>query len=222
MSDHGAFEEEMPKDVNNFLEAVRVQVPEQPDPRLEVDLVARMAAIAHTDNEASESTPMARPRRRFGALRRAALPARIALASLGLVLSTAGMAVAGVELPGPIDSTFREVGIELPNQDAADGGSPAAEPAGAPSQQGPGENGSAKQKRGGKDKGKLKAHGPNGNANGQQGSGSPGDSGSAPGRTKAKGLKLGTASRSGTKRGAKSKPPKPVTEPALRGEANIG
>lgn len=51
-----------------------------------------------------------RPRRRL------ALAARVAFAVALLPLFSAGLAVAGVSLPGPAQSAFERVGIELPNQ----------------------------------------------------------------------------------------------------------
>jgi hypothetical protein len=46
------------------------------------------------------------------------LVARIAIAVAAIPALFAGLAVAGVKLPGPADSAFESVGIELPNQEA--------------------------------------------------------------------------------------------------------
>lgn len=73
---------------------------------------------------AAEAARPARPRRRL------ALAARVAFAVALLPLLSAGLAVAGVNLPSPAQSAFERVGIELPNQ-AGSGESASGDGAGA-------------------------------------------------------------------------------------------
>ena len=187
MSGYGAFDGEMSTEANIFFEAVRAEYALPLDPRLEADLVRRTAAEARTVAPTREASVT--PRRRL------AMPARIAFVTGALLVGTAGLAVAGVGLPGPVDSIFEKVGIDLPNQASDDNAVEPAAPAAAPADKagnasGGADNGKHKAKGHSKSHGKGKAEGhakqpgvPNGNAYGQSG-GAPGNSDSAPGHTK--------------------------------------
>ncbi len=193
MSGNGASEGEMSSHTNAFAEAVRTEFVRPLDSRLEADLVRLVAAEARA---ASPGRTPARPRR--APARRLPLPARIAFATGAILVGTAGLAVAGVKLPGPVDSVFEKAGVDLPNQ-AADHKAPAparptSEPAGQGDATSPGsDNGKHKAKGHRKDKARGRAEGhdkqpgvPNGNAYGQ-GGGAPGNSENAPGQTKSSG-----------------------------------
>jgi hypothetical protein len=101
-----------------FARSLRETMLVEPDPAASAALIGRLAATAR----ASASTaPSAAPARRV-ARRRPRLPivARIAVAAALLPLLMAGLAAAGVTLPGPAQSAFEGVGIELPNQSGTD------------------------------------------------------------------------------------------------------
>jgi hypothetical protein len=117
VSGNGAFEDEM-KDVALFESALCAAVPTRPDPRLGTALVPRLAEAARAATIKAESQTTRRrtaaPRSRF------ALVARVGIA-VGLIpLVLAGLALAGVTVPGPARSAFDSVGITLPNQSAKD------------------------------------------------------------------------------------------------------
>jgi hypothetical protein len=103
----------------SFIRAVPAVVLEAPDPTHEATLVPRLAEIA----AAAPSAPRSRPAhgRSRGPL---ALALRFGAAVALLPACLAGIAFAGVSLPGPAQDAFESVGIELPNQaggdDAAD------------------------------------------------------------------------------------------------------
>jgi len=82
-------------------------------------LVTQAAAQLATDTAGSrpERRPPAAARRRN---RMAALTARVAATGFGVLGLTAGLAVAGVDLPAPANDAFRSVGISLPNQAGGD------------------------------------------------------------------------------------------------------
>lgn len=92
-----------------FESALRAAVPTRPDPRIEGDLVRRLAAVARTAMMQAEMRP--RPHRS-----RRVLVARIGIAVAAIPLACAGLAFAGVNLPQPARDAFDSVGIELPNQ----------------------------------------------------------------------------------------------------------
>ncbi len=86
-------------------------------------LIVRLAEAArvgaaevgvHSPNGLGSSPRRPRPRRRL------ALVARVAVAVAAVPLLFAGLAFAGVTLPGPAQSVFEELGIELPNQAAGE------------------------------------------------------------------------------------------------------
>ena len=103
-------------DVALFESALRAAVPTRPDPRLGTALVPRLAEVARAATiEAETQTTRRRtaaPRSRF------ALVARVGIAVALIPLVLAGLAVAGVTVPGPARSAFDSVGITLPNQPA--------------------------------------------------------------------------------------------------------
>jgi len=222
MSGSGAFEGEMSSEANIFFAAVRVEYVRPFDPRFEADLVSRVAAEARAARAAA-------PTREAAATpaRRLALPARIAFVTGAILVGTVGLAVAGVKLPGPVDSVFEKVGIELPNQASDDTASEPAAPAGAPHTQsksgsasGGADNGKHKAKGHSKSHGKGKAKGhakqpgvPNGNAYGQSG-GAPGNSENAPGHTKSSSV----PAHANGKATGHSKATKPV--PGSQGKGN--
>jgi hypothetical protein len=206
---------------------MREELPERPDPALEADLVSRMAATARAEHATASSVPARRPGRRTAGLRRLALPARIALATVGLVLGTAGLAVAGVGLPGPLDSAFKGVGIDLPNQGSSTHAEPTTAPGEAQPARGGGSDGSTDQGKPGSQP-KHQNHGKgnpghgssgngNGNANGNanananangKGSASPGKSENAPVQVKGHGQRATPPSQSNGK--TKAHPPTQV------------
>src|SRR5215213_11475894 len=110
--DDGAYRNEM-NQVALFENALRAAVPAQPDP------LPRLAQFARTATIEAET----RASRRGSALRtgraarsRRALVTRVAIA-VGLIpLVLAGLAFAGVTVPGPARDAFDSVGITLPNQ----------------------------------------------------------------------------------------------------------
>lgn len=126
MSHEGAFENSMQSEVRqsevtSFLLALRAAVPERPDPAIAATLVSRLAATARTHqpdastNGSTASTATA-PTRRFARRPRLALAAKAAVALGALVISLAGLAVAGVKLPAPARAVFEGIGVNLPNQ----------------------------------------------------------------------------------------------------------
>jgi len=112
MNGDGAYEDEM-KEIAMFESALRVAVPTRPDPGLGRDLVPRLAQAArHSTLQAEQSAARRRPRSRT------ALVARVGIAVALIPLVLAGLAFAGVTVPGPARSAFDSVGITLPNQPA--------------------------------------------------------------------------------------------------------
>ena len=92
-----------------------------------VSLLAEEARIARAEEPTAVQEP-ARP-----SPRRLKLVAQAFLALLLVPLAGAGLAVAGVNLPGPAQSAFEKIGVDLPNQQ---GGSSDAEPAADPASNG--------------------------------------------------------------------------------------
>jgi hypothetical protein len=112
MTPDDAFEGEMTQQAKAFFDAVARELPESPSAQLEASIVRQAAAAAvAAPVERGAHEPV---RARFGA--RTRVPLRIALVAGALMAGTTGLAVAGVELPGPIDSGLRKVGIHMPNQ----------------------------------------------------------------------------------------------------------
>ena len=110
MTGNGAYEGEM-NEVALFQSALRAAVPTQPDPGVGRDLVPRLAQVARASMlEPEGRAAHSRPRSRF------ALVARVGIAVALIPLVLAGLAFAGVTVPGAARSAFDSVGITLPNQ----------------------------------------------------------------------------------------------------------
>jgi hypothetical protein len=115
MNGNGAYEDEM-KEVVLFENALRAAVPTRPDPRIGAALVPRLAEVARTATIEAETQ---RTRPRASAPRsRLTLVARVGIAVALIPLVLAGLAFAGVTVPGPARDAFDSVGITLPNQPA--------------------------------------------------------------------------------------------------------
>jgi hypothetical protein len=111
----GAYEDEM-NELVLFESALRAAVPTQPDPTLGAVLVPRLAQVARTATIEAETQAT---RQRTPAPRsRLSLVARIGVVVALVPLVLAGLAFAGVTVPGPARSAFESVGISLPNQPA--------------------------------------------------------------------------------------------------------
>jgi hypothetical protein len=115
MNGNGAYGGEM-NEVVLFEKALRAAVPTRPDPALGTTLVPRLAGLARAATLEAEKhavrTPAAAPRSRR------TLVARVAIAVAVIPLVFAGLAFAGVTVPGPARDAFDAVGISLPNQPA--------------------------------------------------------------------------------------------------------
>jgi cell division protein FtsN len=115
MSGNGAYEGEM-NEVVLFENALRAAVPTRPSPTLGTTLVPRLAEVARASTIEAETSATQRrtapPRSRF------ALVARVGIVVALIPLVLAGLAFAGVTVPGPARSAFDSVGISLPNQPA--------------------------------------------------------------------------------------------------------
>jgi hypothetical protein len=115
MNADGAYEDEM-NEIVLFQNALRAAVPTRPDPKLGTTLVPRLAEVARAATLEAEAHPARRtgvaPRSRF------ALVARVGIAVALIPLVLAGLAFAGVTVPGPARDAFDSVGITLPNQPA--------------------------------------------------------------------------------------------------------
>jgi hypothetical protein len=113
VSGNGAYEYEM-NEVALFQTALRAAVPTRPDPAIGTALVPRLAEAARAATIEAETQGMPRtarkPRSRF------ALVARVGIAVALIPLVLAGLAFAGVTVPGPARDAFDSVGITLPNQ----------------------------------------------------------------------------------------------------------
>jgi hypothetical protein len=94
-----------------FESALRAAVPAQPEPALRVQLVPRLAGAARAATlEAEGRSGRTRPRSRRS------LAARVGIAVAAIPLLLAGLAFAGVTVPGPARDAFDAVGVTLPNQ----------------------------------------------------------------------------------------------------------
>jgi hypothetical protein len=98
------------------LRMARTALLEQPRPEIEADLVRRLAEAARLE-AASRATRSARPIFRS----RRSLVAKLAVAIALIPAVLAGLAFAGVTLPGVANSAFDSVGVNLPNQEDGDG-----------------------------------------------------------------------------------------------------
>jgi hypothetical protein len=118
---HGAIEGEM-NEVALFESALRAALPTRPDPALGRELVPRLAQAARASIFEAETRTRRRTPRSRGAL-----VARVGIAVALIPLVLAGLAFAGVTVPGPARSAFDSVGITLPNQPSDEGTSSKAE-----------------------------------------------------------------------------------------------
>jgi hypothetical protein len=112
---NGAYEGEM-NEVVLFENALRAAVPTRPDPELGATLVPRLAGLARAATLEAEKHAVRRPT--TAPRSRRALVARVAIAIAVIPLVFAGLAFAGVTVPGPAQDAFDAVGISLPNQPA--------------------------------------------------------------------------------------------------------
>jgi hypothetical protein len=198
MSGNGAYQEEMTRELSQFVDALRAAVPARPDLKIGESLVPRLAQTARAATIDAE-TRSVRSRTRPARSRRA-LVARVGIAVAMLPLLLAGLAFAGVTLPEPARSAFESVGIDLPNQPSDQGSSS--------------ENGSGKPASGKKAKGKANAEQKkhHGRAKGRShGNGSHGKSGFAPGHTGSAGAQSQGNSNSGDNSSVRAQPVHPVT-----------
>ena len=115
MNGNGAYEGEM-NEVVLFENALRAAVPTRPDPELGTALVPRLAGLARAATLEAEKHAVRRPT--AAPRSRRALVARVAIAVAVIPLVFAGLAFAGVSVPGPARDAFDAIGISLPNQPA--------------------------------------------------------------------------------------------------------
>jgi hypothetical protein len=108
-----------------FENALRAAVRTQPDPRLGATLVPRLAEVARAATIEAETQATRRGAAHRRPRSRLALVARVGLAVAMIPLVLAGLAFAGVTVPGPARSAFDTVGITLPNQTSSDHGTSA-------------------------------------------------------------------------------------------------
>jgi hypothetical protein len=102
------------RDVASFLAELRATYVSNPD---EAVASRHLAAIAHEAELVQLRTPKPAPRRRTMIPKRLLRPvATLGAATLVAILGTAGLAVAGVNLPDPATQAFEHAGISLPNQ----------------------------------------------------------------------------------------------------------
>ena len=171
-------------EVAAFTSALRASASAQAVPPASAAFIARLGEIARASVETAEKPrstvvlrPLSRPAR---PRRRLAMVARVAVAVATIPLLFAGLAFAGVGLPGPADDAFESLGVELPNQAAdtdddtegtAKDGDSAGSATGQENSAGKLGHGRTKDKRGkalGHDKqGKGRALGKNGQAPGR-------------------------------------------------------
>jgi hypothetical protein len=105
-------------DLARFVATARTQLPAQPDDRTEAQHLAAIREAVVEDRTQPSARSLLIPRRRTSLLDRTKpLMARLALAVATLTGGTAGLAYAGVDLPGQAaERAFEAVGVELPNQ----------------------------------------------------------------------------------------------------------
>lgn len=174
---------------DDFARAARTALVSAPDPERTATLVPMLAETARASTiEAESAAVTARPARRRGIR----LAAQIAFAVALIPVLFAGLAVAGVKLPGPAQDAFESLGITLPNQDSDtgrtsdDGGSEAGAPANGGSDEAGGGSGAPGDATPGVGKGRPEgapSHG-KGKPDGTPGlgtDGAPGQGGSVPG-----------------------------------------
>jgi hypothetical protein len=240
VSGNGAFEDEMeflgrqkPADdeLAAFAQAVKATLLVEPDRAAAADLIPRLAEAARASAGADRADRVT-TRRRPAARRRWMPLARVGIAIALVPLLSAGLAFAGVSLPGPANDAFESVGVELPNQAAPDGDDDSAAPGaedGETDEAGSTGQDNAAEKRGhGKSKSNPAREG--GRANGTNGRGRAlGKRGLAPGQLKPK--QTGGSQGSGNAVGrtgstppgqAKVKPEKKSTSPGGGSDKGAG
>jgi hypothetical protein len=222
VSGNGAFEDEMDflrrtshpdEELAAFAKAVRSTLVEPPDPATAALLVPRLAETARAS---APTSPVPPPAGTVRTRRRRAIVGRVAIAIASIPLLFAGLAFAGVSLPGSADSAFETAGIELPNQaaDHESSAGPASDDTVGTEPGAKGEGTAAKQRGHGKEKSnKARARG---RGNGTQGNGRAlGKRGLAPG--KANGHTKSKSSEGSGGSGNESVPPgQAKTDPSPR------
>ena len=139
MNGNGAYRDEM-NEVVMFQEALQAAVPSRPDPRLDAELVPRLAQAARASTLEVEGRAARRgaPRSHGGrGLQRRARIARVGVIVAALPLLFVGLAFAGVTMPSPVRSAFDSAGVHLLNQPSPSGAAkttPASIPDSSPSQ----------------------------------------------------------------------------------------
>jgi hypothetical protein len=199
VSGNGAFEDEMdllrrqnPADdeLAAFAQAVKTTLLVEPDWAVAADLTPRLAEAARASARTDRADRVPTRARPATARRRWMPIARVGIAIALVPLLSAGLAFAGVSLPGPANDAFESVGVELPNQAAPDGdddsGAAPGTEDGETDEAGPTGQGNAAEKRGhGKSKSNPAREG--GRANGKNGQGRAlGKRGLAPGQLEPK------------------------------------
>jgi hypothetical protein len=117
MSGNGAYPDEM-NEVVVFTDALRAAVPAPPNRDLATAIVPRLAATARSSTIEAEARTSGRTQVRGSGRPRSrrALVARVAVAVALIPLLLAGLASAGVTVPGPARDAFHSIGITLPHQ----------------------------------------------------------------------------------------------------------
>ena len=115
MTGNGAYGSEM-NEVALFESALRTAVPARPDPSIGRELVPRLAQLARAATIEAETQASRRGTAARAPRSRRALVARVAIAIALIPLVLAGLAFAGVTVPGPARDAFDTLGITLPNQ----------------------------------------------------------------------------------------------------------
>ena len=113
MSPNSAYSDEM-EEVILFTNALRAAVPSEPSRALTTTIVPRLAATARSATIEAETRASRRPGTSLRSRR--GLVAKVAIAVAAVPLLLAGLAFAGVTVPGPARDAFESVGITLPNQ----------------------------------------------------------------------------------------------------------
>lgn len=213
MSQNGAYDDEMgflnrpnPEDgeLAAFAQSLRATLVSSTPPGDRAAMAVRLAEQARIARAEQPAIPVTIPRRP----RRLRLAAQAAVAVVLVPLAGAGLAAAGVKLPGAAQSAFEKVGIELPNQAEPARDEPATDPAGQQGGEAPGGIDAAPAptkppspgNRGadGQDKGRSKSQGKpsnpagqpsavNGNGNATGNGNGNGNSGQAPGQSGSRG-----------------------------------
>jgi hypothetical protein len=107
-------------EVASFVRVLRASVADRPIPTPPAGFIATLAETARV-SAATQAAPVSTPARPTTRPRsRLALVARVAVAVATVPFLFAGLAFAGVSLPGPADDAFESIGVELPNQQPDD------------------------------------------------------------------------------------------------------